>query len=146
MSDAKEKRIANDTQLVSMGRTMERLYGPDAVDALVEHQHKKTRARWREKAQACEHPPAPGDFLCLFSEDAHEFEVVRNDPDCLEVMVTKCVHAEVFKSYNAADLGAKLICSGDDAVVEGYSPKMTLTRPSTLMTGDCCHFIFALKE
>ena len=145
MSEARERRIANDTQMVSMGRTMERLYGTEAVDALVQHLHEKTRREWQEKARELGRQD-PGYLLCLFSEDAHEFEVVRNEPRCLEVKVAQCVHADVFNSLNAADLGEKLICSGDHAVVAGYNPKIKLTRPSTRMTGTCCHFIFDLTE
>lgn len=142
MTDGREKRIADDTQLVFMGRTMERIYGPESVDALVEHQHAKTRRRWEEKAKQ-DGRQDPGYLLCLFSKHAHEFEVVRNDPECLEVKVTRCVHAEVFRSFNAADLGQKLICGGDDAVVQGFNPRMKLSRPSLLMNGGpCCHFIF----
>ena len=145
MIDGREKRIANDIQLVFMGRTMERLYGPESVDLLVKYQNKKTRKNWEKRAKECGRQD-PGYLLCLFNKDAHDFEVVRNKTNCLEVKVTKCVHAEVFRSFNAADLGGKLICSGDHAVVEGYNPKMTFRRPSTCMTGKCCHFIFELKS
>jgi hypothetical protein len=145
MTDGKAKRIANDTQMIFMARTMERLFGSDALDALVEHKQAKSRRNWRRRAAECGRQD-PGYLMCLFSEDAHEYEVIRNDPDCLEVKVTRCVHAEVFKSYNAADVGEKLICSGDRAVVEGYNPDMVFERPTTCMTGDCCHFVFRLPK
>ena len=141
LSEGTKRRIADDTQMIFMGRTIERLYGPDAVDVLVAHQHQKSRHAWQEKAKE-EGRQDPGYLKCLFSKDAHEYEILRDDPDCLEVKVTKCVHAEVFRSYNAADLGEKLICSGDHAVVAGYNPRMKLIRPTTCMTGECCHFIF----
>jgi len=142
MSDAREKRIANDKDLVSVGRTLERLYGPEALDALVAWKQERTRKRWAKKAEESGRGD-PAFLKCLFSEAAHEYEIVRDEPTCLEVKVTRCVHAEVFQSLNAADLGEKLICSGDDAVVAGFNPDMTLTRPSLLMNGGpCCHFIF----
>ena len=145
MTDGREKRIANDTAMVFMGRTMERLFGKASVDNLVRDRNAQTEAAWREKALR-EGERKPGDLLCLFNKDAHEYEVLRNDEHCLEVKVTRCVHAEVFRSYNAAELGEKLICSGDHAVVAGYNPKMTLTRPATCMTGDCCHFKFEVER
>ena len=145
MTDGREKRIANDTLMVVMGRTMERLYGPDAVDDFVASRLRKTEKVWRERAAECGRGD-PGYLLCLFSPDAHEYEVIRNDDECLEVNVTKCVHAELFRSYGAADLGAKLICGGDHAVVAGYNPDLKLERPTTCMTGDCCHFVFRMRK
>jgi len=145
MTDGREKRVANDTQMVFMARTIERLYGEDALDALVQFTRERTLKRCAKKREESG-PWSPGDYLSLFSDHAHEFEVIRNEPDCLEVKVTRCVHADVCKSYNAADVGEKLICSGDHAVVAGYSPDMELVRPSTCMTGDCCHFVFKRKE
>jgi len=146
MTDGREKRIARDTQMVFMGRSIEEFYGQEGLDALLEMRRRKSVAAWRKRAEE-EGRSDPGYLLCLFSEHAHEFEVVRNDPDCLEVKVTRCVHADVFQKYNAGDLGEKLICSGDDAVVEGFNPDMRLRRPSLLMDGGpCCHFIFEMKS
>jgi hypothetical protein len=143
MSDGTRRRIADDTQMIFMARTVERLYGPDSLDTLVAHQREKQKENWQKKAAECGRQDI-GYLKCLFSSDAHEYEIVRDEPDCLEVIVKACVHAEVFKSYNAAELGEKLICSGDHATVAGYNPRIRLEQKSTLMTGSCCHFIFRL--
>jgi hypothetical protein len=140
-NDAREKRIANDTLMIVMGRTMERLYGADAVGAFMALQDAKLRQAWAERATVCGRRD-PGYLLCLFNRAAHDYTVVRDDPDCLEIKVSNCVHADVFRGYGAADLGEKLICNSDHAVVAGYNPELELVRPSTCMTGDCCHFIF----
>ena len=145
MSEGREKRIGDDTQLIFMARTMERLYGSESVDLLVKYKNERTRKEWEKKAKEFGQHDS-GYLMCLFNKEAHDFEVIRNEPNCLEVKVTKCVHAEVFKGFNAADIGEKLICSGDHAVVAGYNPKMKLKRPFTLMTGKCCHFIFELEK
>ena len=146
MSDGREKRVARDTQMVSMGRAIEDFYGPDGIEALTDMRRKKAVEAWRKRAEEVGRRD-PGYLLCLFSTDAHEYEVVRNDETCLEVKVTRCVHADTFRRFNAGDLGEKLICRGDDAVVEGYNPRMRLRRPSLLMDGGpCCHFIFDLPE
>ena len=73
--------------------------------------------------------------------------MIRKDRRVLEVKVTTCAHADTFKRFNAADIGQRLICKGDHAVVEGFNPNMKFTRPKLLMAGDgCCHFKFELKE
>jgi len=89
----------------------------------------------------------PEYLLCLFNKKVHEFEVIRKNRKILEVKVTKCIHAETFKKLNAAHIGQKLICSGDEAVTEGFNPKIKFIRPNLLMVGDdCCHFIWKLQE
>lgn len=145
LSDGTQRRIADDAQMVFMGRTIERLYGAGALEAMVEHTRNGYKRQWQEKAKECGRRD-PGYLKCLFNKDAHDYQILRDDPECLEVKVTRCVHADVFRSYNAADLGERLICSGDHAVVAGFNPDMELVRPTTCMTGDCCHFIFRLRE
>ena len=145
ISDGTKMRIAEDTQMIFMARTMERLFGTDSLDVLVEHLHEKSKKRWQQTAEDCGRQD-PGYLKCMFTKDAHEYEIIQDDPERLEVKVTKCVHADVFQSYNATDLGEKLICSGDYAAVAGYNPHMKLTRPTTCMSGNCCHFIFELRN
>ncbi len=143
LTEGRARRISDDIQLVFMGRSIERFFGPEAIDVLVEHRNRKTRESWKRRARNCGRQ-GPGNLLCLFDHDAHEFEIIRNDERRLEVVVTRCVHAETFKQYNAVDLGERLICSGDQAVVEGNNRDMVFRRPTTCMTGNRCHFIFSL--
>ncbi len=146
MSQGRELRIYRDTLLIHMARILTKEFGHEALDKLVEWQQEKTRKQWREKAKTCG-CAGPDYLFCLFSKDAHEFEVIRKNEQVLEVKVTKCVHADVFAEHNACDLGQKLICSGDHAVVEGFNPKMKLSRPKVLMAGDdCCYFKFELQK
>jgi hypothetical protein len=122
MTDGRAKRIADDTQLVFMGRSIQRFYGDDGLEVLLEHKHRRTREAWDARARETGRTD-PGYLLCLFSEDAHDYEVVENSPNRLEVIVSRCVHAEV----------------------EGYNPSICLERPTTCMSGDRCHFIFRLE-
>ena len=141
MDDARARRIADDTHLIFMARAVQRYYGDDGLDALLEHKRKRVLEQWKDRARESGRDD-PAYLECLFSPHAHEFEVLERSPTRLEVKVSRCVHAEVFKSYCASDLGERLICAGDHAVVEGFSPSIHLDRPSTCMSGQCCHFIF----
>ena len=138
-------RECRNTQLIFMARTIQKTYGDDALDALLAHNREKTRAAGRDRAREVERQ-TPDQLSFLFSDECHEFEVVEKTESRLEVIVHKCANVDVFKSFNAADLGEKLICAGDSAYVEGYNPEITFRRPSTCMTGDCCHFIFELGD
>ena len=140
------ERIRRDTELASMGLTLVSHYGEEALDAFVEWNHDKTRDRWREISRSTQRKD-PQYLFCLFSKEAHEFEVIRKDEKSLEVKVTKCVHADTFRELNASHVGQKLICSGDEPVTEGFNPKIKFTRPKLLMAGDdVCHFIWELQE
>ena len=129
-----------------MARFIEKEYGEGALDALLEWKHQKIKEQFREISKTSGRSD-PEYLFRLFSTEVHEFEVIRKDKKALEVKVTRCAHAETFKEFNAMDLGKKLICEGDYAVVEGFNPKIKFTRPTCLMDGDeCCHFKFELQE
>ncbi len=140
------KEIYNrDLLLISAARFLEEEYGEGALEALAEYKDARNRERWREIAEETGRSD-PEYLFRLFTERVHEYEVVRKSREALEVIVTKCAHAENFQRFNAADVGMKMICMGDYAVVEGFNPEIRFRRPKTLMDGDeCCHFIFELE-
>lgn len=140
------ERHHRDALLALVARVVEREFGEGALEALLEWRNERTRERWRGIAKSTGRSD-PEYLFRLFSEEAHEFEVMRKDRDALEVKVTRCVHADAFRRFNATDVGRKLICDGDYAVVEGFNPRIKFTRPKLLMAGDdCCHFKFELHE
>jgi predicted ArsR family transcriptional regulator len=131
-------------RLISAARFIEGEYGEGALEALAQWKEEKSRERWRGIAEETGRSD-PEYLFRLFTERVHEFEVVRKDRAALEVIVTRCSHAEVFRGSDAADVGMRMICMGDHAVVEGFNPEIKFTRPKTLMDGDeCCHFLFEL--
>jgi len=140
LSDVESK----DINLIFMARMVEKYIGPEALTTLLEMKYKKIKEHWREIGAARE--VADLQYLSrLFTEEVHEYKVITESSDCLEVIVKSCKHAEIFSSYGAQDLGERMICAGDFAVVEGYNPKINLKRPTTCMTGECCHFKFRLN-
>jgi hypothetical protein len=134
-----------DLLLITTARFIENLYGEGALEALVRWKDKRNKGRWREVAQETGRSD-PEYLFRLFTDRVHKYKVMRKNNEALEVIVTECVHAKTFKEFNATDIGMKMICMGDYAVVEGFNPNIRFRRPKTLMAGDdCCHFIFELK-
>ena len=134
-----------DKHLISAVRFLEEEYGEGVIEALAEYKNARNRERWRRIAEETGRRD-PEYLFRLFTDRVHEYEVVRKSPEALEVIVTRCAHAENFQGFNAADVGMKMICMGDYAVVEGFNPDIMFRRPKTLMDGDeCCHFIFELE-
>jgi len=141
-----ELTVYRDTLLAIMGHILVSQYSEEALDILAEWQHRKAREAWKKIAESTGRSD-PEYLFCLFSNEVHEFEVIRKNKHALEVKVTRCAHAVTFRRLNAAKIGQKIICDGDTAVTEGFNPKIKLARPKLLMAGDdCCHFIWKLKE
>jgi predicted ArsR family transcriptional regulator len=119
-------------------------YGEEVLDAISDWKDKRTRERWAEIAEATGRSD-PEYLFRLFSDAVHDYEVIRKDPDALEVRVTRCAHAEAFRSLNATDVVIKMVCMGGHAVAEGFNPRIRFSRPKTIMAGDdCCNFVFEL--
>ena len=61
--------------------------------------------------------------------------------------VTRCAYAEMYTELGMADLGFELSCARDFAMVEGFNPKMKLTRTTTKMQGhDRCDFRLKIED
>jgi hypothetical protein len=143
---AKEARRYRNMLLTMMGQIIIDQYGEDGFDHLMNWRYDQKKQEWADIAKSTSRSD-PEYLFCLFTDEVHEFEVIRKSKTALEVKVTKCTHADYYKEANAAHIGEKVICNGDFAVSEGFNPKIKFTRPTVLMAGDdCCHFIWELPE
>jgi len=132
--------------LVTSSRFLVNEYGDGVLDAIADYKNERTRERWAEIAQATGRSD-PEYLYRLFTDTVHEYQVIRKTPEALEVKVTRCAHADAFKTLNATDIGMKMICMGDYAVAEGFNPRIRFSRPKTIMAGDdSCHFTFELDK
>jgi len=64
-----------------------------------------------------------------------EMEGRQRTDEALSFNVTRCRYAEFFQSLGLTELGFLFCCNRDFAMVEGFSPGMSLTRSQTLMQG-----------
>jgi len=61
--------------------------------------------------------------------------------------VTRCKYVEMYEKMGIRDLGFCLSCSRDAAFIEGFNPKMKLSRTQTIMEGAThCDFRISLEE
>lgn len=126
-----------------MARTVQQLYGQAALEALVAQIYNQVRDEWSKRSEETEKNDL--EYMQgLFNKDAHEFTINEAGTQRLDVTVTRCIHADVFRAFNAADIGELLICQTDFAVVEGYNPRIRLVRPETCMQGNVCRFVFQI--
>jgi hypothetical protein len=82
-----------------------------------------------------------------FGKHAFTVETVEDTPKAVELRVTECLYAKIFREMGAAELGYALICHRDYADCKGFNPKITMIRTKTLMQGDDhCNHRFVWEE
>jgi hypothetical protein len=69
-------------------------------------------------------------------DKAIAYEFVENTEKVLEMKVTECLPARIWREANAADIGYAWECSGSDALAKAFNPKMKGMSVKNLMKGD----------
>jgi L-2-amino-thiazoline-4-carboxylic acid hydrolase len=76
-----------------------------------------------------------------------EFAEMERSSDSLNFNVTRCGYAEFYQSLGLAELGFLFHCNRDFAVLETFSPDVSLTRTQTIMQGAThCDFRFQQRK
>ncbi len=65
-----------------------------------------------------------------------KYEVVEKSDKVLEYKYTECPVAKLYREMKATDLGYAIECSGGDAFVKAFNPKMESRNPKNIMKGD----------
>ena len=79
-------------------------------------------------------------------DDALVTEVARADATAFHYTVKRCRYAEMYRDMGLAEIGALLSCTRDGAFIQGYDPRVKLTRTQTIMQGaSCCDFRYDVK-
>jgi len=74
---------------------------------------------------------------------ALEVQLVGESDDHLDFNVTHCKYAEFYKELGLSELGYRLHCSRDHAMITGFNSELGLARSQTIMEGAaCCDFRF----
>jgi len=72
-----------------------------------------------------------------------DVEVIGESEDHLDFNVTRCGYAEFYKELGLADLGIRIHCNRDHAMLVGFDDQIELSRSQTIMEGaTCCDFRF----
>src|SRR5262245_52678501 len=75
-----------------------------------------------------------------------DIEPIGKSEDRLDFNVTRCQYAEFYRELGLPELGYLFHCNRDFAMVEGFSPGLTLKRTQTIMQGARhCDFRFMRK-
>jgi predicted ArsR family transcriptional regulator len=76
-----------------------------------------------------------------------EVKVLDQSDDHLDFNVTRCRYAEFYRELGLTDLGFRLHCNRDFAMVAGFNGELELSRSQTIMEGAaCCDFRFRKRS
>ncbi len=95
------------------------------------------------KKQGCELSAEFGDSSEAFMETlkfwqmdgALEIEVLEQTETTLNFDVKRCKYAEMYTALGISDFGSVLSCGRDNAMIEGFNPRASLTRDETILSG-----------
>jgi L-2-amino-thiazoline-4-carboxylic acid hydrolase len=80
-------------------------------------------------------------------DNAIQTEVLELTNKRFSFNVFRCRYAEMYYHLGMPELGKILSCERDFALIEGYNPKIQLTRTQTIMEGaNVCDFCFEQKS
>jgi predicted ArsR family transcriptional regulator len=119
----------------------------EVVDDTIRHLAAEDGARWAETygrttaslRKVAEHLWAGGGGM--------DVQIVGESEDHLDFNVTRCRYAEVYGELGLSDLGFRLQCNRDNAMVAGFNDELGLSRSQTIMQGAaCCDFRFRKRS
>ena len=64
-----------------------------------------------------------------------DYDVLKNDDETLDLNVTRCQYAQLFRQLGEPELGAILVCEVDDHIADLSAPAVKLSRINTMMKG-----------
>jgi len=145
-----QRRIEADFALNLMKTLIARFGQEDARNILRECVENAAREHGRQLAATEEREPdleTFADRLALWQAGgALDFDVLERSADKLDMNITRCQYAEMYKEMGAADIGDILSCGRDGVFCEGYHPRMKLKRTQTIMKGaDHCDFRYRIE-
>ena len=80
-------------------------------------------------------------------DNAIQFEILELTQKRFSFNVYRCRYAEMYHHLGVSELGKMLSCDRDFALIEGYNPKIRLTRTQTIMEGaEICDFCFEFNQ
>ncbi|OJA47423.1 L-2-amino-thiazoline-4-carboxylic acid hydrolase [Burkholderia ubonensis] len=80
-------------------------------------------------------------------DDALDVDVRREDDAHYDYDVRRCSYAEMYHAMGLGEIGHLLSCARDSYFIQGYDPRIALTRTTTIMQGGKrCDFRYRLTD
>jgi predicted ArsR family transcriptional regulator len=126
--------------------------GDDALNEMIKNASSEVARQKGEQIKKSKPDNNLSTFAQFFEKPNHIlengaiYEIVENNGTVLELKVSECLWAKVFRDANAAKIGHSYVCYADFDMVQGFNPKIVLHRDKTLMQGDSyCNHRYVLE-
>lgn len=145
-----ERRKIEAGVLIPMVQAFQRALGPEQANAIAREVFlgwaRADGTRWAERF-GDDFDGLDKIWAVWAGGGSLELEARQRTEETLSFNVTRCAYAEFFQSLGLAELGFLFCCNRDFALVEGFSPSISLSRTQTLMQGaDHCNFRYERKK
>jgi len=130
---------------------MKAAFGEAAAQGVIERAVKTAAIEsGRQFAAAAPDGPSIENFAAIqplwTREDALRVEPLAQDAEHLEFNVTRCRYAEMYHAMGLGEIGHLLSCNRDGTFIEGYDPRIEMTRTQTIMQGAShCDFRYRMR-
>ncbi|PZW45964.1 L-2-amino-thiazoline-4-carboxylic acid hydrolase-like protein [Humitalea rosea] len=131
---------------------MKAAFGEEAAQGVIERAVKAAAIEaGRQFAAAAPGGPSIENFAAIqplwTREDALRIEPIAQDAETLDFNVTRCRYAELYHSMGLGEIGHLLSCNRDGTFIEGYDPRIEMTRTKTIMKGAShCDFRYRMRK
>lgn len=137
---------------VKVLRALEKRFGKRTVDFAADAKKKLIYKRMSEQYKKVIPANMEQFFRIIFGDFEGidriiDFTVLVKTKDHLKVRINRCWYAEIYRKLKAADIGHEMVCMMDPTMNRALNPKIKMSRPKKLMSGDdCCIFEYWLNK
>jgi hypothetical protein len=142
-----QRRKIEGRVLIPFVQALRDKYGENAAREVVDETIRKLAAedgaRW-----AAAYGPTTASMRKVAQElwaggGGMDIQIVGESENHLDFNVTRCRYAEFYQELGLADLGFRIHCHRDHAMLAGFNSELDLARSQTIMEGAaCCDFRF----
>ena len=129
--------------LVPLVKALQAELGEARANALVRNAlgdlYRQFGAQFRQAKQEPDVGKFVGSAFRTYARDgALDYDVVEQSEDSFAIDVKGCRYAEFYKELGLTDLGYRMHCNRDFAMVAGFNDELELSRSQTIMEGGAC--------
>ena len=133
-------------------RALQKKYGKKIIGMSANAKKKLIYERMREQYKGIIPVDIEQFFRIIFGDFEGidrmiDFKLLEKTESTLKVRVNRCWYADIYRRLNAQDIGHEMVCMMDPSMNRAINPKIRMSRPKKLMSGDeCCIFEYRLVK
>lgn len=145
-----QRRKIEGRVLIPFIQVLKEKFGEDAMrevlDATIQRLAVEDGARWAQAHGRTTQSMRQVAQQVWAGGGAMQVEVLSESDDHLDFNIRHCGYAEFYKELGLSEIGFRIQCNRDAAMLGGFNDELELARSQTIMQGaPCCDFRFRRK-